>query len=419
MAKIKTIEASEVLNAKGFPTVEALVILSDGKVGVASCPTGENIGHYEAVNLRDNDENHSEGQGVNKAINNIRNVIAPQLIGKEVKHQSEIDKIMIDLDGTQNKSRLGANATLAVSMAVAKAGAESSVLPLYLYLRQFVKEDHGALKIPTPIFNLISGGNKSSHFANFYEFLVVPASAKPYLECIQIGEAIHKSLKQLVETKYARIFDDYEEGFSLDLTTNKEAFSLIQQAIESTYVKLGFDVFFGLNSRASTFFKNGRYRIIDNPMALSSGDLVNYYDQLNKDIHLLYLEDPLDQDDWDGWTLLFKKLSGTTVIAGGDLISTNPYRLQMAIDKKAVNAIVIKPNQIGTVIESLAIAEAARETGLKLIVSHRSSETNDDFLSDFSVAIAADYIKIGSIARGENIAKYNRLLQIENQLRIL
>ena len=419
MAKIKIIEASEILNARGLPTVEATVILSDGKVGIASCPTGEKIGHNEAVNLSDNDINRSKDQGVGKAIANIQKIIAPQLIGREAKHQSEIDKIMIDLDGTQNKSRLGANAMLAVSMAVAKAGAESSVLPLYLYLRQFVKEDHGALRIPTPIFNLISGESKGNHLATFHEFLIIPASAKPYLECIQIGEVIHKSLKQLIEIKYAEKPNDYEEGFTPDLTTNKEAFSLIQQAVANTYVKLGSDVFFGLNSRASTFFKNEKYHIRDNATSLSSKDLINYYDELNKDIHLLYLEDPLDQDDWDGWTLLFEKLSGTTVIAGGDLLSTNPYRLQMAIDKKAANAIVIKPNQIGTVIESLAIAEAARETGLKLVVSHRSNETNDNFLSDFSVAISADYIKIGSLARGENIAKYNRLLQIENQLKVL
>lgn len=419
MAKIKAIDAQEILNAKGFPTIAATVVLNDGKVGTASCPSGEKIGHYEAVNLKDNDENRFEGQGVSKAISNIRNIIAPALLGKEAERQPEIDKIMIDLDGTQNKSRLGANALLAVSMAVAKAAAESSALPLFLYLRQFVKKDHEELRIPVPIFNFINGGTKESRFADFNEFLIVPASSKPYLESIQIGEVIHKSLKQIIETKYARTLDDYEEGFTPDLATNKEAFSLIEQAIGNTPIKLGFDVFFGLNSRASTFFKNGKYLIKDNPTALSSSDLIAYYEELSKNVHLLYIEDPLDQDDWDGWTTLFKKLSETTIIAGGDLIATNPYRLQMAIDKKAVNAIVIKPNQVGTVIETLAITEAARETGLKIIASHRSTETNDDFLSDFSVAVAADYIKIGSLSRGENIAKYNRLLQIENQLKIL
>lgn len=419
MAKIKTVEASEILNAKGFPTIEATVVLSDGRVGVASCPTGDKIGHYEAVDLKDNDAKRFEGQGVSKAIDNIKKFIAPAIVGKEAEHQQEIDKIMIDLDGTQNKARIGANAMIVVSMAVAKAAAESSVLPLYLYLRQFVKKDNETLKIPVPIFNFISGRSKKNLIADFYEFLIVPASSKSYLESIQIGEAIYKSLKQIIETKYAKIQGDYGEGFTPSFSTNKEAFSLIAQAAENANVKLGFDVFFGLDSRASTFFKDGKYHIKDYPTSISSKDLINYYEELNKDIHLLYMEDPLDQDDWEGWSSLFEKLSATTIIAGGDLIATNPYRLEMAIDKKAVNAIVIKPNQIGTVIESLAIAEAARETGLKIIVSHRSNETNDDFLSDFSVAVSADYIKIGSMSRGENIAKYNRLLQIENQLKIL
>lgn len=419
MAKIKSIEAREILNAKGFPTIEATVILSDGKTGTASCPTGGIIGNYESVDIRDNDPNRYEGQGVTKAINNIKNLIAPPLIGKEAEHQQEIDKIMIDQDGTQNKSRLGANAIHSVSMAVARAGAESSVLPLFLYLKQFVKKDQEALKIPVPIFNFINGG-KSDRFADFHEFLMIPASSKRYLESIQIGESIRKSLGQIIETKYGKTSDDYEEDCRLDLNTNREAFTLIQEAVGNANIKLGFDVFFGLNSQASTFYKDEKYRIKDRPVSsLSSNDLIDYYEGLNKEFHLLYLEDPLNPDDWNGWATLFQELSNTTLIAGGDIISTNPYRLQMAIDKKAVNAVVIKPNQIGTVIESLAIAQAAKETGLKIIVSHRSTETNDDFMADFAVAVGADYVKIGSLSRGENVAKYNRLMQIENQLKIL
>lgn len=391
MAKIKEIQAQQILNAKGLPTVEATVVLSDGKIGVASCPTSETVGEM---------------------ITNIRNIIAPALIGKEAEHQQEIDKIMVDL-------RLGANAMITVSMAVAKAAAESSVLPLFLYLRQFIKKDHGPIKIPVPIFNLIDGERKENNFSDLHEFLVVPASSKPYTESIQIGEMVRDQLKKILEAKSPQVFSVYEEGFTLNLKTNKEAFSYIKQAIEDSHIRIGFDVFLGLNARASDFFKDGKYHIKDTVSPLSTNDLVNYYDELNKEIHLLYLEDALDQNDWDGWKLLFEKLSGTTIIAGGDLIATNPYRLQMALEKKVVNAIVIKPNQVGTVIESLAIAEAAKETGLKIIVSHRSNETNDDFIADFSVAVAADYIKIGSIARGENIAKYNRLLQIESQLKIL
>jgi enolase len=306
----------------------------------------------------------------------------------------------------------------AMSLAVAKAAAESSSLPLFMYLRQFVKKQGSPLKIPTPIFNFINGKKKDG--ADFSEFLIIPASSKSYLESIQVGEEINKSLRQIIKTQFTTSSDDdYSEGFALNLTTNKEAFSLIQQAIEATPLKLGFDVFFGLNSRASGFFKDGKYHIKDKSSGLSSKEMIDYYIQLNKEIHLLYLEDPLDQDDWENWASLSEQISGTTVIAGGDLIATNLYRLQMAIDKKAINAIVVKPSQIGTVIESLAIAEAAKETNLNLVVSHRSSETNDDFIADFSVAAGADYIKIGSLSRGENIAKYNRLLQIDNQLKIL
>lgn len=419
MAKIKEITAQEILNAKGEPSIEAIVVLNDGKIGIASCPTGKVVSHYEALDMRDHDEKRFEGQGVLKAINSIRTVIAPSLIGKEAEHQQEIDRTMIDLDGTQNKSRLGANAMLSVSMAVAKAGAQSSVLPLFIYLRQFVKKDHEPLKIPVPIFNLINGGKRESGLADFHEFLIIPASSKQYAESIQIGESTYKSLKQILETKNSKTFSDYDEGFTPGVNSNKEAFALIQQAVEDAHIRLGFDVFLGLDSRASNFFKDGRYRIKDIPTALSSKDLINYYEDLIKNIHILYLEDPLNQDDWEGWSELFQKLSATTIIAGGDLTATNPYRLQMALDKKAINAITIKPSQVGTVIEALAITEAAKETGLKIIVSHRSNETNDDFLSDFAVAVGADYIKIGSLSRGENISKYNRLLQIENQLKIL
>lgn len=419
MAKIKEIQAREILNGRGLPTVEATVILNDGKVGIASCPSGEIIGDYEALELKDHDENRFQGQGVLKAIANIKNTIALALIGKNAEHQREIDKIMIDLDGTQNKSRLGANAILSVSMAVAKAAAESSALPLFIYLRQFVKNDKNLLKIPIPIFSLISGGGEKNDSTNFHEILAIPASFKTYTESIQIGEAIHLSLGKILETKSSKTLSEYGEGFSLNSSTNKEALSFIQQAVESTNARLGLDVFLGIDGKASSFFYNSKYRIKGIVADLSSQDLISYYEDLRKNNNLLYLEDALDINDWEGWTNLSSRMSNSSIIAGGDLISTNPYRLQMALDKKAVNAIVIKLSQVGTVIESLAVTEAAREMGLKIVVSHRGNETNDDFLSDFAVAVSADYVKLGNLTNGENIAKYNRLLQIENQLKIL
>lgn len=407
MAKIKEVRAREILNAKGMPTVEATVVLNDAKLGVASCPSGKIIGDYEALELKDHDENRFQGQGVLKALENIKNIIAPALVGKDAQRQQEIDKIMIDLDGTQNKSRLGGNAMLTVSMAVAKAAAESSVLPLFIYLRQFLRKSNDFLKIPTPIFSIIQGGKKENSLLDFHEFLAVPATSKSYTESIQIGETIHEFLNKA-------------EGNAIpNISSNKEALSLIKQAVDNAHLRLGFDVFLGLDAGASSFFQNGKYRIKDAPNALSSQDLANYYEDINKDSSLLYLEDPLEQNDWDGWAYLSEKLSKSAIIAGGDLTASNPYRLQMALDKKAVNAIVIKPSQAGTVIESLAIAEIAKETGLKIIASHRSNETNDDFLADFAVAVIADYVKLGSLTNGENVAKYNRLMQIENQLKIL
>ena len=418
MAKIKDIQAREILNAKGLPTVEAIVILDDGKVGAASCPTGETISSYESVEIKDNDLSRFSGKGSLKAVDIIRKTIAPGLIGREAERQQEIDKIMIDMDGTQNKSKLGTNSMLAVSMATAKASAASSVLPLFVYLSQYVKKDHASFKIPIPILNQIRG-KREEGLADFHEFLLIPASFKSYTDSIQMGEALHNSLKKILQAKNTKILSDYEEGFAANLSSNKEAFAYIRQAAEDAHVRLGFDAFFGIDCKASEFYKEGKYRIKDKPLALTSKDMIAYYEEINNETHLLYLEDPLAADDWDGWKMLFDILSKTAIIAGGDLVSTNPYRLQTALDKKTINAIVIKPSQIGTVIESLAIAEAAKATGLKVIVSHRNEETNDDFISDFSVAVNADYVKMGSLTRGENIAKYNRLLQIENNLKVL
>lgn len=398
MGKIRSIDAREILDSKGLSAIEVMVTLEDGKTGIASC---------------------SVDQDAHKALDNIKNVIGPKLIGKDAESQPETDKVMIDLDGTEDKSNLGTNVVLAVSMAVAKAGAQNLGLPLFLHLRKFLKIDNEPPKIPIPIFNFISGGNHENILADFREFLVIPASSKSYLESIQIGEKIRKSLKEVLEAKFARPVNDYEENFIPELVNNKEGFFLINQAAENTHIRIGFDVFLGLDSKGSSFFKEGKYHIKDASAALSSKDMIKYYEDLSNEIRLLYIEDPLSREDTDGWAVLFEKLSASTIIAGGDLISTNLYRLQEAINKKIVNAVVIKPNQTGTVIESLAIAEAAKETGLKVIVSHRNNEANDDFLSDFAVAVSADYIKMGSLSRGENIVKYNRLLQIENQLKVL
>ena len=419
MAKIKQISAREILNAKGNPTIETTVVLSDGATGIASCPTGTSVGTYEAVDLKDNDQARYQGQGVLNAILNIEKLIAPNLIGMDASKQQEIDKKMIDLDGTQNKARLGANATLSVSMAVAKASARSSVLPLYLYLREFIKKENAPLKIPTPLFNLINGGKHAEDNFNFQEFLVIPATSKTYEESLKMITDIYYSLRKNIETNNLSTLIGDEGGFSPKLATNQEALLLLKRSVDSANLRLGFDIFFGMDTASNNFYSQNSYHIKDKSNSLSAKELIAFYKMLNEQYHFLYLEDGLAEDDWDNWTNLCAEMSGQTLIVGDDLTATNPYRLQTALQKKAITGIIVKPNQIGTVIEALAVVEMAREAGLKITVSHRSGETNDDFIADFAVAASADYVKFGAPARGERVAKYNRLLQINAQLKAL
>jgi enolase len=419
MAKIKQIQATEILNAKGHPTIEATVTLTDGSIGVADCPSGTSVGKYEAVEIKDKDEKRFQGLGVLNAIMNIEEIIAPNLLGMEATRQQDIDKKMIALDGTQNKARLGANAILSVSMAVAKAAAKSSVLPLFLYLREFVKRENIPLKLPTPIFNLINGGMHAEGALDFQEFLVIPATSKKYQESLQIGTNVYAALKKNLETNNLSTLIGDEGGYSPKVASNQDALVMLKQVIESINLRFGFDVFLGIDCASSNFYDNQQYHIHDKSIGLSSKDLITFYKTLNNDYHFLYLEDGLSEDDWDGWTSLCTELSQQTLIVGDDLTATNPYRLQMALDKKTITGIIIKPNQIGTVMESLAVVEMARDAGLKIIVSHRSGETNDDFIADFAVAASADYVKFGAPVRGERVAKYNRLLQIERQIKSL
>ena len=409
--------AKEILNAKGIPTVEATVILDNGKAGVASFPGGDAY-DFDALELKDNDKKRFDGQGVLKAVSNILSPIAPHLIGKDALGQQEIDRKMIEIDGTPNKSFLGANAIFPVSMAVARAGAQTSNLPLYIYLRQFLHKTNPRPTIPIPMFNLINGSvDPSTGVCDFNEFIIIPASSKSYSEALQMCVSIRKSLKELLESKSSEV-SEYDDINTSGMPSNKEAFFLLNKAVE-TILRPGFDVFFGLGSRASNFVKDGKYKIKDFPSPLTSAELLSFYEELNKNIHLLYLEDPFSRDDWIGWENLAVRFPQNTIIAGGDLVSANLERLDMALVKKAVSGVVIKPAQVGTVIEALAIAESARVMGLKIVVSHRSNETNDDFISDFAVAVSSDYVKLGILARGENISKYNRLLQIEHQLKTL
>lgn len=389
MAKIKKIEARKILNGRGIPTLETTVILSDGRSGTASIPASELKSNYEAAELRGE-------EGIQKSIEIIKNTIFPILSDLEIGKQQEIDRKMIELDGTANKSRLGANTLLSVSIACAKAAAQSSMLPLFLYLREYIKKEGLSLKAPTPIISILEGRKEKG--LSFKNFFILPPSYKDFSGSLDLASKISQNIKT-------------------NPSTNDDAFSLISEAIDETNVRRGFDVFLGLDAGADGFFNQGKYDA--NQTSLSSEELGKYYQDIIKKFNILYLEDPFSSDDLNSWSSFTQITSSRTLITGDNLTATNLYRLQLALDKRAVNAIVIKPLQIGTVMESLAVVEVAREAGLKIIPSVRSEETNDDFIADFAVAVSADYVKLGSLKRGEDVIKYNRVLEIETQLKTL
>lgn len=419
MSKIKQVFAREVLNSKGIPTIETTIVLADNTISIAQAPGRTSESGAQAAELIDSDTDRFGGHGVLKAVDAVINQIGPKLVGMDVTRQREIDKLMIDLDGTQNKSRLGSNSMISVSIAAAKAGARSSVLPLYLYLRQFINKEHLSLKIPTPCFNVLNGGKITGGNLDFQSVLLIPASSKPYSEALQMGVNIYGLLRKSLETqKFPTLVGD-EGGFGPNLSTNEEALFMIKQAVENTSYRIGFDAFLGVDCSSNNFYQDGKYKLKDSIMQLSSSDVMNYFERLNEKFHILYLEDPLFEEDWEGWAELCMRISHNTLLVGDHLTSTNPYRLQMAIDKKAITGITIKPSQIGTVVEALAVVEVARQAGLKVIVSSTSADTVDDFISDFAVAVSSDYVKFGAPARGENTVKYNRLLDIEAQVKTI
>lgn len=417
MAKIRKVTAREILDSRGYPAVEATVFLDDGTRATASCPNSKSKGSYEAFELYDNDIKHFAGKGVQKAIANIQDQISPQLVGIDATDQRLVDVTMLQLDGTQAKTKLGANAILPVSIAVARAAAKSSVVPLFLYLRNFITKENLGLKLPTPIFDILNGGVHGGYNSDFQEFTVIPATSKSFDEAMEIGVSVYHHLGELLTKNSLPTTIGDEGGFAPPMATNEDGFSLLTQAISASNLRLGYDVFTGLDAAANNFNIDQKYKIKDKALALSSPEITAFYQDLVKRHHTIYLEDPLAEDDWEGWTDLFSQISQHALVVGDDIIASNPLRLQLAINKHAINALVIKPNQIGTVLETLAVAEIARHAGLKLIIANRSGETNDEFIADLAVAIAADHVKFGAPARGERVAKYNRLMYINEQIK--
>lgn len=416
MSKIKKIIAREILDSRGKPTIEAIVQLDDSSVGTFSTPSGISVSKSEAVELRDGDPKRYQGKGILKALEKIANVVAPSLINQEANDQANIDGIMIKLDGTENKSNLGANTTLAISGAIAKAQAISQKMPLYQYIAKLAGVNTSQFSIPIPMFNIINGGMHASFNLDFQEFLIVPPKANSYSKNLQMATECYHSLAETLKAHNATTLVGDEGGFAPLLYSNMDALKMIEEAVTKAGYKVGLDVFFSLDVAASHIVQGGNFRIKDKPVPLTANDLVDFYISINEQYHLLSIEDPLTEDNWQGWTRITEKLGGDMLIVGDDLISTNPERLKKAISEKAANSVVIKPNQIGTITEALDVVKTAKGANFKIVASHRSGETNDDFIADFAVGIGADYAKFGAPARGERVAKYNRLLEIEHEL---
>ncbi|OGH12741.1 MAG: phosphopyruvate hydratase [Candidatus Levybacteria bacterium RIFCSPHIGHO2_01_FULL_40_10] len=417
MPKIKAIYAKSILNSEGNPTVEATVVASDGSASYSSVPAGVTRGAYEAVELYDGDMKKNQGLGVTLAVKNINEVIGPKLAGMEILEQQKIDTAMVELDGTQNKGKLGANAILSVSQAVVKAGAMSSLLPTPMYIRQFVSGNLGK-KMPIPMFNILEGGKHGASSLNIEEFLIVPASSKTYRDSLEMGTAIYHSLKKTLIDRGQSSLVAAQGGFSPDIGTTQAACGVIKAAIETSGYSFSYDVFMGIDAAANTFVDGKVYKLKDRAMPYTQDDLVEFYRALLTEFSLIYIEDPFGENDWEGWQKIHQALGSKTIIAGDDITCTNPYRLQMALDRGVLGALVVKPSQIGTISEAIAAAEIARYKGLKLVVSGRASETIDSFIADFAVGIGADYVKFGAPAR-ERASKYNKLLQIEEEMSVI
>ncbi|MBI3342407.1 phosphopyruvate hydratase, partial [Candidatus Curtissbacteria bacterium] len=401
---------------RGIPTIETYIELDDSAVGIYSVPSGTSKGKHEAKELRDNDANRYAGLGVLTALKNISQVIAPKIIGIEVENQASFDNLLITLDGSADKSHLGANTLLSLSGAVAKATAVSQKIPLYQYVSKLMGQQTNEFAIPTPMFNEINGGAHAGFNLDFQEFMLVPPKSNSYSQNLKFGAEMYYALKKVLQTHTNQVLIGDEGGYAPLLYQNGDVFKIFEEAAQETGYKIGLDAFFSLDCAANNLKQGSAYRLKDRPTAMPASDLIEFYVQLNEQFHMLSIEDPLAEEDWDDWVQLNAAIGAKTLIVGDDLIATNPERLKKAAEIKACNAVIIKPNQIGTISEAIKVTQQARASNMKIIVAHRSGETNDDFIADFAVGVGADYVKFGAPARGERVAKYNRLLEIEHEL---
>ena len=410
-SRIKNIHSREILDSRGNPTVEVDVILGNGVTGRAAVPSGASTGKFEAMELRDNDKKRYMGKGVLTAVNNINSEIDKILIGSNVVDQKKIDQIMIDLDGTDNKSRLGANAILGVSMATARAAAKDNNCPLYEYLSVNKK-----LLMPVPMMNILNGGSHADNTVDIQEFMIFPFGAKTFSDALRMGTEIFHQLKLELSLKELNTAVGDEGGFAPNLGSNEQALEIILIAIKNAGYIAGKEIFIALDVAASELFNNDLYNLKSEDKTYSSDEMISYLKNLVDKYPIISIEDGLDQSDWEGWKNLNKVLGKNIQIVGDDLTVTNIHRLKRAINEKSMNSILIKLNQIGTITETVQAVELAKKVGFGAIISHRSGETEDTIIADFSVAMGMGQIKTGSASRSDRVSKYNQLLRIEEKL---
>jgi enolase len=411
MSEIRTVHAREILDSRGNPTIEVEVWLDSGAFGRAMVPSGASTGSREAVELRDDDDTRYGGKGVRQAVRNVTETIAPEVEGLEATEQAAVDRALLELDATPNKSGLGANALLGVSMAVARAGADECGLPLYQYLG-----GPGARIMPVPMMNVLNGGAHADNGLDIQEFMIVPAGAGSFGEALRVGVEIFHALKKLLKDKGLSTGVGDEGGFAPVLPGNEAALDFVLRAVERAGYRPGEDVFLALDAAASEFGERGRYRLRADRADKSRDEMIAFYEQLLTRYPICSIEDGLGEDDWEGWRALTQRLSSRVQLVGDDIFVTSPAILQEGIRKGIANAILVKLNQIGTLTETLETIELAKRAGYGTIISHRSGETEDTFVADLAVAVNAGQIKTGSLSRGERTAKYNQLLRIEEEL---
>ncbi len=411
MSIIVDIYAREILDSRGNPTVEVDVTLEDGSFGRAAVPSGASTGAYEAVELRDEDKGRFLGKGVMQAVTNVNTIIAPALVDADALDQAGIDRMLIELDGTPNKGKLGANAVLGVSMAVAKAAANFVGLPLYRYIG-----GANAKELPVPLMNILNGGKHADNNVDIQEFMVVPMGAGSFAEALRMGTEVFHNLKSVLKKKGYNTAVGDEGGFAPNLSSNEEALEVIVEAIHKAGYKPGEDVFLALDVAATELFKEGAYHLAGEGLTMTSAQLVEYYSNLVKKYPIISIEDGLSEDDWDGWKMMTDALGKKIQIVGDDLFVTNTEKLARGISMGVANSILVKVNQIGTITETLNTIEMAKKAGYTAIISHRSGETEDVTISDLAVAVNAGQIKTGAPSRTDRVAKYNQLLRIEEEL---